>query len=340
MNPGDAKHLATGAQGVGASVLRKEDGRFMTGRGQFVGDLQLAGMWDVAFARSPIAHGRLLGITKPPGRESAVFTMDDLDGVKPIRAVSSLKGFKPSDQWPLARGKVRQVGELIAACIAPTRAQAEDLAQDTFADIDELPAVVDMVRARTAPPAFVHDEWGDNIFLETLVDDDLSSIADAPIKITRHIRTARQCMSPLEGRGVVCQWDSRLEQLTMWSSAQMVHINRQGLSECLGLDTGQIRVIAPDVGGGFGYKGILLPEEIVLARLAIKLKRPLRWIEDRREQLIASANCREHDYDITMYAAHDGRLLGIDCEATVDSGAYSSYPFSACLEAAQVSSIL
>jgi len=147
-------------------------------------------------------------------------------------------------------------------------------------------------------------------------------------------------MSPLEGRGVVCQWDSRLEQLTMWSSAQMVHINRQGLSECLGLDTGQIRVIAPDVGGGFGYKGILLPEEIVLARLAIKLKRPLRWIEDRREQLIASANCREHDYDITVYAARDGRLLGIDCEATVDSGAYSSYPFSACLEAAQVSSIL
>ena len=90
MNPGDAKHLADGAQGVGASVLRKEDGRFMTGRGQFVGDLQLAGMWDVAFARSPIAHGRLLGIAKPAGRESAVFTMDDLDGVKPIRAVSSL----------------------------------------------------------------------------------------------------------------------------------------------------------------------------------------------------------------------------------------------------------
>ncbi|HTD90020.1 MAG TPA: xanthine dehydrogenase family protein molybdopterin-binding subunit, partial [Burkholderiales bacterium] len=342
MNPGDAKHLAasTSRQGVGASVLRKEDWRLMTGRGQFVGDLHLAGMWDVAFARSPIAHGHLKGIEKPAGCESAVFTMDDLDGVKPIRAVSSLKGFKPSDQWPLARGKVRQVGELIAACVAPTRAQAEDLAQEVFADIDELPAVVDMLRARTAPPALVHDEWGDNIFLETRVDDDLSSIANAPIKITRHIRTARQCMSPLEGRGVVCQWDSRLEQLTLWSSAQMVHINRQGLSECLGLDTGQIRVIAPDVGGGFGYKGILLPEEIVLARLAIKLKHPLRWIEDRREQLIANANCREHDYDITVYAEHNGRLLGIDCEATVDSGAYSSYPFSACLEAAQVGSIL
>ena len=98
MKAGDAPPLTSGAQGVGASVLRKEDWRFMTGRGQFVGDLKLAGMWDVAFARSPIAHGRLLEITKPAGHESSVFTMDDLDGVKPIRAVSSLKGFKPSDQ--------------------------------------------------------------------------------------------------------------------------------------------------------------------------------------------------------------------------------------------------
>ncbi len=340
MNQSDVKHLAGAAQGVGASVPRKEDRRLMAGQGQFVGDLRLAGMWDVAFARSPIAHGVLTGIEKPAGREAAVFTMDDLPGVKPIRAVSSLKGFKASDQWPLARGKVRQVGELIAACIAPTRAQAEDLAQAVYADIEELPAVVDMRDARLAPPALVHEEWGDNLFLESFVDDDIAALANAPIKLTRHIRTARQCMSPLEGRGVVCQWDSRLEQLTMWSSAQMVHVNRQGLAECLGLDQGQIRVIAPDVGGGFGYKGILLPEEIVLAYLTMKLKRPLRWIEDRREQLIANANCREHDYDITVYAERDGRLLGIDCEATVDSGAYSSYPFSACLEAAQVTSIL
>ena len=340
MNQSDVKHLAGAAQGVGASVPRKEDRRLMAGQGQFVGDLRLAGMWDVAFARSPIAHGVLGAIEKPAGREAAVFTMDDLPGVKPIRALASLKGFKASDQWPLARGKVRQVGELIAACLAPTRAQAEDLAQAVFADIKELPAVVDMRAARLAPPALVHEEWGDNLFLESFVDDDIAALANAPIKLTRHIRTARQCMSPLEGRGVVCQWDSRLDQLIMWSSAQMVHVNRQGLAECLGLDQGQIRVIAPDVGGGFGYKGILLPEEIVLAYLTMKLKRPLRWIEDRREQLIANANCREHDYDITVYAERDGRLLGIDCEATVDSGAYSSYPFSACLEAVQVTSIL
>jgi carbon-monoxide dehydrogenase large subunit len=120
----------------------------------------------------------------------------------------------------------------------------------------------------------------------------------------------------------------------------MPHINRTGLSECLGIDHGKIRVVSPDVGGGFGYKGILLPEEVCLSWLTMRRGHPVRWIEDRREHLTAGANCREHHYIITGYADRDGRLRGIDCEATVDSGAYSSYPFSACLEAAQVASIL
>src|SRR3954468_19249714 len=120
----------------------------------------------------------------------------------------------------------------------------------------------------------------------------------------------------------------------------MPHINRTGISECLGLDHGQVRVIAPDVGGGFGYKGILLAEEVCLGWLAIRLGHPVRWIEDRREHLTANANCREHHYIISAYADRNGKLRGIDCEATVDSGAYSAYPFSACLEAAQVASIL
>jgi carbon-monoxide dehydrogenase large subunit len=328
--------------GVGASLLRKEDARFLAGRGQFVGDLRLPGMLDVAFVRSPVAHGTLGAITKPEGLEPSVFTMDDLIGVKPIRAVSSLPGFKPSDQWPLARGKVRQVGEMLAMCVAATRAEAEDIAAQVQADIADLPAVVDMLQARSSTPnALVHTEWGDNLFLQTHVQGDLAAIkASAPIVVRRHIRTARQSMAPLEGRGVVCHWDSRLEQLVVHTSAQMPHINRAGLSECLGLDQGAIRVISPDVGGGFGYKGILLPEEICLAWLAMRLQRPVRWLEDRREQLTAGTNCREHDYDITLYAERNGRLLAIDCDATVDSGAYSSYPFSACLEAAQIGSIL
>jgi aerobic carbon-monoxide dehydrogenase large subunit len=325
-------------KGVGASLPRKEDRRFLLGQGEYVANIRLAGMLEVAFVRSPMAHARIRRIVKP---NDSVFVSEDLKDVKPIRAVSGLKGFKPSDQPVLAAGKVRQVGELIAMCVAPTRAEAEDLTERTELELEELPAVVDMIEARTNPPALVHEQWGDNVFLESLVEDELSEIKrNAAVVVRRIVRTARQHMSPLEGRGVVCEWNNRLGQLLMYSAAQMPHINRAGLAECLGIDQGSIRVIAPDVGGGFGYKGILLPEEVCLAWLCRRLGRPVRWIEDRREQLSANANCREHHYDITAYADKQGKLLGIDCEATVDSGAYSSYPFSACLEGAQVSSIL
>ena len=328
-------------KGVGASLPRKEDRRFLRGEGEYIANIRLPGMLDVAFVRSPMAHARIRAIGKPAGHEDAVFTSADLAGVQPIRANATLKGFKASEQPVLASGKVRLVGELVAMCVAPTRAQAEDIADLVELDLEELPAVVDMLTARTAPPALVHEHWGDNVFLESLVDDDLSEVRKAAaVTVRRTVRTARQHMSPMEGRGVICEWNRRLGQLVMHSATQMPHINRTGLAECLGLDQGSIRVIAPDVGGGFGYKGILLPEEICLAWLCRKLGRPVRWIEDRREQFSANANCREHHYDITAYADAKGRLLGVDCEATVDSGAYSSYPFSACLEGAQVSSIL
>ena len=328
-------------QGVGARLPRKEDRRFLRGQGEYVANIRLAGMLEVAFVRSPMAHGKITKILKPSGSESSVFTAEDLKDVSPIRANSSLKGFKRSEQPVLAKGKVRQVGELVAMCVAPTRAQAEDLADQVELDLEELPAVVDMLEARTHPPALVHEEWGDNVFLESLVDDDLAAIRrDAAVTIRRQIRTARQHMSPMEGRGVVCEWNRRLDQLLMYSATQMPHINRTGLAECLGIGEGAIRVVAPDVGGGFGYKGILLPEEVCLAWLCRKLGKPVRWIEDRREQLSANANCREHHYDLTLYADAKGKILGLDCEATVDSGAYSSYPFSACLEGAQVGSIL
>jgi len=328
-------------KGVGARLPRKEDRRFLRGEGEYVANIRIHGMLDVAFVRSPMAHARIRSIGKPKGFEDLVFISADLKDVKAIRAISALKGFKPSDQPVLANEKVRQVGELVAMCVAATRAEAEDLADQVKLDLEQLPAVVDMIAARINPPALVHDEWGDNVFLESLFDDDLTELKrNAAVTVKRSIRTARQHMSPMEGRGVVCEWNKRLEQLIMYSAAQMPHLNRAGLAECLGIDQGSIRVIAPDVGGGLGYKGILLPEEVCLAWLCRKLGRPVRWIEDRREQLSANANCREHHYDIALYADAKGRLLDIDCEATVDSGAYSSYPFSACLEGAQVSSIL
>ena len=337
----------TRAQGIGASLERKEDHRFLRGRGNYVANLRLVGMRDVAFVRSPIAHGRIDRIAKPPGREHAVFTGADLCGVAPIVANSALEGFKTSEQPVLARGKVRQVGEMIAMCVGDSRAEAEDLAALVEVEFTEIPAVVDMLKARSPDSSLVHEHWGDNLFLETSVDiggvEGDAVRRTAAIRVERTLRTARQSMAPLEGRGVVAHWDRRLEQLVVHTAAQMPHINRTGLAECLsalGLDEGRIRVISPDVGGGFGYKGILLAEEVCVAWLAMKLDQPVRWIEDRREQLTANANCREHHYHIVGYADADGHLLALDCEATVDSGAYSAYPFSACLEAAQVGSIL
>lgn len=167
-----------------------------------------------------------------------------------------------------------------------------------------------------------------------------ASALDAPIKVSRTISTGRQCMAPIEGRGTVVHLDHRLDQLVVHTASQMPHIVRNGLSECLGIEQGRLRIVSPDVGGGFGYKAILLAEDVCLAWLALRVGHPVRWLEDRREHLTANANCREHHYRITAYAERDGTLRGIDCEATVDSGAYSAYPFSACLEAAQVASIL
>ena len=327
-------------QGVGARLPRKEDDRFLRGRGQYVADIRLPGTQDVAFVRSPLAHARINAVHVPAHYRDVVFSAVDLGDVKPIRAVSGLPGFKISEQPVLANGKVRHVGELVAMCVAPTRAEAEDIAATVVLDLEPLPAISDMRNARDADAALVHEHWGDNVFLETRYEVDIAPALDAPIKVTRDISTARQCMSPLEGRGVVATFDHRLDQLTLYTGTQMPHIVRNGLSDCLGVEQGRIRVVAPDIGGGFGHKGILLPEEVCLAWLAMHGGLTVRWIEDRREHLSASANCREHRYQITVYADRDGRLRGIDCEATVDSGAYSSYPFSACLEAAQVASIL
>jgi carbon-monoxide dehydrogenase large subunit len=328
-------------EGIGARLPRKEDDRYLRGQGEFVGDIRLPRMQEVAFLRSPVAHARIRSIEIPSALRHCVFIADDLVGVHAIRADTTLAGFKSSLQPVLAVDKVRHVGEPVAMCIARTCAEAEDIASKIEVDFAPLPAVHDMLAARQAGAPLVHDGWGDNLFLTTDIDVDFAALkAKAAVAVVRELRTSRQVMSPLEGRGVVTYWDRRLDQLVVISATQQPHIVRSGLAECLGLDEGRIRVIAPDIGGGFGYKGVLLGEEVALAWATGKLGHPLRWIEDRRENLTAGANCREHHYRLTAYADRDGRLLGLDCESTVDAGAYSAYPFSACLEAGQIGSIL
>ena len=328
-------------EGIGRSIRRTEDDRYLRGRGEFIADIRPAGTQDLAFVRSPLGHARILAVRKPPGSEGRVFVAADLVGVLPLTVVSALPGFKPSSQPILADTVVRHVGEAIAVCVAATRAEAEDLAERVEIDFEELPAVSDMLAGRAPGAPLLHPHWGDNVFLETKVDVGDPAVRDgAPIVVRRTLRTARQHMAPIEGRGLVARWDRRLSQLLLHTSTQMPHIVRTGLAGCLGLPEEAVRVVAPDVGGGFGYKGILLPEEVAAGYLARHLGHPVRWIEDRRESLTGNANCREHHYELTAYADRTGKLLALDAEATVDAGAYSIYPFSACLEAAQIASIL
>jgi carbon-monoxide dehydrogenase large subunit len=329
------------AHGIGASVLRKEDDRFLRGRGQYVGDFRLSVVRDVAFVRSPVAHARLKNVHVPQEFQSAVFMAKHLTGVKPIVSMPSVKGFKYSVEPILAVDKMRYVGELVAMCVAPTRAEAEDIAGSVTLEFEELPPVTDMLSACEPGSPLVHEEWGDNIFVEFSETGPIQEVAKtAAIKVSKTIRTARQCMFPMEGRGVIAYRDLRLRYLTLITSTQFPHSVQTGLCECLGLDHGRVRIISPDVGGGFGYKGLLCPEEVALGWLAQQVDYPVRWLEDCREHLTANANCREHHYQITGYADRNGKLLGIDCVAHVDAGAYSAYPISSGLEAAQIANLL
>ncbi|WP_315837804.1 xanthine dehydrogenase family protein molybdopterin-binding subunit [Bradyrhizobium prioriisuperbiae] len=323
-------------QGIGARVPRKEDARLMHGRGQYVSDIILPGQSEVAFLRSPVAHAVLRGVTKPQGFESAVFVGGDLTGVNAIAAPCTVPSYKVSIQHPLAQGKVRFAGELIAMTIAPSRAAAEDLAEKIELDLEELPPLVDAHATRTTTETRVHEEWDDNLFLTLNYDNGFEEHAqNAPVVIEREMTMSRQAMVPLEGKAIVADWDFRAEQLTVYTSTQVPHVIRIGLAQCLGLDEGQIRVIAPDVGGGFGYKCVLQPEEICVAWLALTYKRPFRYIEDRREHLIAGANSRQHHYKLKAYADKRGRLLALDAEVTIDGGAYSNWPFTVALEPGQ-----
>lgn len=327
--------------GVGARVRRKEDERFLLGRGQYIGDLRFPRMRDVAFVRSPVAHARLKAVDIPEQLRASVITANDLADVRAIRAVSPLPGFQVSEQSPLASDKVRQVGEPIAMCIADSRAEAEDIAAQISLDLEELPAVVDMLEAQEPGSPLVHDTVKGNVYVRVGYDGDIDAVAaTAPVKVTRNLRTARQVMSPIECRGFIAQWDRRLDQLVLHGATQFPHVVRTGLAEVLQIPELKIRVVSPDVGGGFGYKAILAGEEICLCWLAMRVDYPVRWLEDRREMLVANANCREHHYSITAYTDRSGRILAFDADAAVDSGAYSAYPFTSAIEASQVSAIL
>jgi carbon-monoxide dehydrogenase large subunit len=320
--------MANERQGVGASVLRKEDDRHLRGRGEFVADIALRGTQEVVFVRSPHAHAHIRSVSVPAGARGRVFTAADLPRIKPIQVVTQAVGARSPPWPPLATDKVRYVGEAIAACVAPSREEAEDLAASVTVDYQSLDAVVDAVAGRSGSPALVHDYFGDNLFQErTITGGDIEAAArDAAITVSREYRMNRQSGAPMECRGVLACRDHRLDEVVVYASTQTPHTVRVALGQILGLEERRIRVVAPDVGGGFGPKARLYPEEIVLAALALELDHPVRWIEQRGEHLLTAAHTRDHHYRVTAYADGRGRILGIDCEITVDAGAYGLWP--------------
>ncbi|SLN75549.1 xanthine dehydrogenase family protein molybdopterin-binding subunit [Roseisalinus antarcticus] len=326
---GDAK-----GSWIGSSVLRKEDSRHLRASGRFVADIRIPGLQDVAFLRSPMAHARLLGVTAPEGAEDRVFALADLGPLNDLPAGPELDAFRMAPYPPLAGDKVRYVGQPIAACIGKDRASAEDIAEETIPDLEELGCVVDAVAALAPDAPRLHDDWPDNAFIRAPIRaGETDALANAPVRVTRSLRMSRQATVSLEGRGVVAYWDNRAEELVVHLSTQGPHVMRHGLAQVLELRESQIRVIAPDVGGGFGGKNRLTPEEVAVAALALRLKRPLRWIEDRNEHLLASVHAREHIYDLTLCGDTDGRLIGISGSLHVDAGAYALWPTGAFMEA-------
>ena len=323
-------------QGIGARVLRKEDDRHLHGKANFVADMVMPGLSEVAFMRSPLAHARLTAIEIAPAGQHAVFTRAHLSDVLDIAADSSLPTYQLSAHPPLARDKVRFVGEPVVMGFAPTRAEAEDLLETVQVQYEELPAYADVLSAMQATEHLVHEQWKDNAFVTLSVDKNFDALAaQAEVVVHRKMSLSRQCMVPLEGKAVLAYWDHQANQLVVVSATQVPHLIRTALAQYLQMDQGQVRVISPDVGGAFGYKCVLQQEELCVAWLAKTYRKPFRYLEDRREHLIAGANTREHHYEMTAYADRRGRLLALDAKITIDGGAYSVWPFTIGIEPGQ-----
>jgi aerobic carbon-monoxide dehydrogenase large subunit len=322
----------------GAPIKRNEDPRLLRGRALFVDDVALPNMMHVAFLRSAVAHGRIRRIDAAAARRRAgvvaVYTAADLGDYwkpgpllvppPPIAGIT----FNLRTQVPLAKDKVRHVGEPLAMVVAESRHLAEDALADIFVDIDPLPAVVDLEKALVASSPLVHDDLGTNIaaHVRQTKGDYATAVAQAAHVIRRRFRYDRGASNPIETRGIVAHWDARADQLTVWDTTQAPVFLRGGLAAMLGLSERQVRVIAPFVGGGFGPKIMLFyPEEVLLPWAAMQLGRPIKWIEDRREHFFATTQERGQMHDAEIALTRDGRILGVKDVFLHDSGAYDPY---------------
>jgi len=326
------------ARFFGAPVKRNEDKKLLTGQALFIDDVELPGMLHVAFLRSQVAHARIGQIDtsvalKRPG-VVAVYTADDLGAywqpgpvLVPPPPIAGIV-FNPRTQVPLAKDKVRHVGEPIAIVVAESRYLAEDALDDIVVDLQTLPPVVDLERALQKGAASVHDDLGSNIasHVHQTKGDYGKASAKADLILKRRFHYEHGISSPIETRGVVAQWNARSEHMTIWDTTQAPVFVRNGLAGILGLGERQVRVIAPFVGGGFGPKIMMFyPEEVALPWIAMRLNRPVKWIEDRLEHFFATTHERGQIHDAEIALSRDGRILGIKDVFLHDTGAYNPY---------------
>ena len=315
---------------VGRSIHRLEDPALVRGDGRFTGDLKAAN-W-VRFVRSPVASGCITRISWPEG--APVFTSAELEQIKPIRPLLHNFNYVPISQPVLAMDVVRFVGEPVAAVLAPTQEQAEDLADLVDVHIEPMPAIADARDAMIAGAPRVHALAADNIALDARfktagVD---AAMTSAHRRIRIEIRSRRQNALPLEPRAAHAAWDRNSGRVTLTCTTQMPHVMRTIIAELIGMPESDLRVIAPDVGGGFGQKMSLSPEFVVVTWLARRLRTSVSWLEDRRENLIACFHSRDQQIALEGGFDADARLVAVSADILANVGAYSCYPTTCGVE--------
>lgn len=323
----------------GEPIRRNEDARLLTGQALFVDDVELPGMLHAAFLRSSYAHARIKGIDVSAALQRpgvvAVYTAHDLgDYWKPGPLLVSPppvpgRVFNERTQVPLAKDKVRFVGEPIAVVIAESRYVAEDALMDIVVDFEPLPAVVDLEKAAQPESARVHDDLESNIAAHVVQrkgGDYQVAKAKADLVVKRRFLYDHGAAAAMENRGIVAQWEARAGKLTVWETTQAPVVMRALYSGMLGLSENQVRVIAPFIGGGFGPKIMMwYQEEAVIPWVAMKLNRPVKWIEDRSENFYATTQERNQIHDAEIALTKDGVILGVHDVFLHDAGAYDPY---------------
>jgi aerobic carbon-monoxide dehydrogenase large subunit len=329
------------SQWVGAALPRKEDRRLLLGRARFTADLAPKsgpGLLHAAFVRSPHPHARVgaieTGAALTADGVAAVLTAASL-GHPYLQAILEREEFVPTRMPILAGETVRFVGEPVTVVIADDPYRAEDAAELVEVEWTPLPAVTSLEQAEAATAPQLHAEANGNHLVDLLMfdDDRLAGIfAGAALTVSATFASARVAALPLEGRACLAEWDDRDDQLVMHVSTQVPHQVRSGVAQALNLPEAAIRVIAPDVGGGFGLKCVVGREEVAVAAAALRLRRPVRWAEDRQENLTAAFHGHEQRYQVRAAFGGDGRILALDAEIDCDTGAYSVFPFTCAVE--------